>query len=192
MPIKGGYLIAAGGGALLIWSGLRGKSLSASLRNVISGKSPTTLTAAYPIRSSSAAFTGGSNNFGGGNFPAPGDTSTHGMSAKANQATAKLSVIISHPSWAVGREWADWVSLWNRESGWNNLAKNPSSGAFGIAQALGHGVAGSAGKYGNQYPSKAANDGNALAQIQWGIKYIAGTYGSPSAAWAHEQAQGWY
>jgi len=190
MPVKGGYLIAAGGGALLIWSGFRGKSVSASLRNVIAGKSPTTLTAAYPIQTSPSALNAG--NGGGSGGVSPGDISAHGASAKANQATAKLSVIISHPSWAVGQEWADWVSLWNRESGWNNLALNASSGAFGIAQALGHGKAGTAGKYGNQYPSKAANNGVALAQIQWGINYIASTYGSPSRAWAHEQAQGWY
>jgi resuscitation-promoting factor RpfB len=190
MPIRGGYLIAAGGGALLLWSGLRGKSLSASLRDVISGKSPATLTAAYPIVTSPNA-----NASGGGGIPSGGgggDTGAHGTSARANQATAKLSVLIGHPSWAVGQQWSDWVKLWNQESGWNNLAKNPSSGAFGIAQALGHGGNGTAGKYGNEYPSKAANDGNALAQIQWGIGYIAQRYGSPSAAWAHEQSAGWY
>ena len=190
MPIKGGYLIAAGSGALLLWSGLRGKSLSAALRDVISGRNPTTLATAYPIKTSpNANASSGSGSGGGGG---PGDTGAHGASAAANQATAKLSVIIAHPSWAVGQQWSDWVKLWNQESGWNNLALNSGSGAFGIAQALGHGGNGTAGKYGNQYPSRAANDGNALAQIQWGIKYIAQTYGSPSAAWAHEQSAGWY
>lgn len=191
MPIKGGYLLAAGGGAILIWSGFRGKSVSGSLRDVISGRNPQTLTTAYPIRTSKAAYGYGGGNFSGGGSK-PGDIGAHGQSAKANQGIAKLSVIISHPSWAVGQQWQDWVSLWNQESGWNNLAKNPGSGAFGIAQALGHGGVGTAGKYGNEYPSRAANDGNALAQIQWGIKYIAQRYGSPGAAWAHEQANNWY
>ena len=38
-----------------------------------------------------------------------------------------------------GPEWncLDW--LWNRESGWTRKAENPKSGAYGIAQALGHG-----------------------------------------------------
>jgi hypothetical protein len=188
MPIKGGYLLAAGGGAVLLWSGLRGKSVSGSLRDVISGKSPTTQATAYPILSSPNAGGGG----GGGGGGHPGDTGAHSVKASANQATARLSVAIAHPSWAVGRQWADWKSLWNQESGWDNLALNASSGAFGVAQALGHGLPNTGGKYGNQYPSRAANDGNALAQIQWGIGYIAQRYGSPSAAWAHEQANGWY
>ena len=75
------------------------------------------------------------------------------------------------------------VSLWNRESGWNRLARNPTSGAYGIPQAL--------------PPSKMGPDANppkssAIAQIDWGLNYIKGRYGSPSAAWAHEVSHGWY
>ena len=33
---------------------------------------------------------------------------------------------------------------------------------------------------------------NASTQIKWGLGYIKGTYGSPCAAWSHEQADGWY
>jgi hypothetical protein len=79
------------------------------------------------------------------------------------------------------------VSLWNRESGWSNTAENPSSGAYGIAQALGHGPT-------NQYPAGPANPpvSSASAQIAWGLSYIKQTYGSPSAAWAHEESEGWY
>ena len=33
---------------------------------------------------------------------------------------------------------------------------------------------------------------NATTQIRWGLQYIKGTYGSPCAAWAHEEATGWY
>jgi TP901 family phage tail tape measure protein len=68
--------------------------------------------------------------------------------------------------------------LWTRESGWNPYAVNPSSGAYGIPQSLGHG-----------HPY---NLGDAGAQIAWGLQYIAGRYGSPLAAWAHEMAAGWY
>jgi hypothetical protein len=100
-------------------------------------------------------------------------------------------------------------SLWERESGWNNLIENPGSGpgtgAFGIAQALGHGGVGATDPvvylsdgtvghnvYVNQYPDEAANAGNADAQIAWGLNYIAQTYGSPCGAWAHEKADNWY
>lgn len=65
MPIKGGYLIAAGGGAILLWSGLKGKSWSGALRDVVAGKDPRTALTAFPIKSSSAAFSGGSGSSGG-------------------------------------------------------------------------------------------------------------------------------
>lgn len=96
------------------------------------------------------------------------------------------------------------ILLWNRESGWNSEARNPTSGAFGIAQALGHGQADTAAsdgtnEYGAEYglsaaEARAANSGDARWQIEWGLGYIKDTpgYGSPSAAWAHEQANGWY
>lgn len=70
------------------------------------------------------------------------------------------------------------VYLWNQESGWNDNAVNPSSGAYGIPQALGHG-----------HPY---NLGDYMNQINWGLNYIKGRYGSPSAAWGHEQQFNWY
>lgn len=75
------------------------------------------------------------------------------------------------------------VKLWNRESGWNPNAHNSSSGAHGIPQSL--------------PASKMASEGsdyytNGETQIRWGLKYIAGRYGSPANAWAHLQQTGWY
>jgi hypothetical protein len=75
------------------------------------------------------------------------------------------------------------VSLWNQESGWNVYASNPSSGAYGIPQALPGSKMASAG------PDW---ESNAATQIRWGLGYIKSTYGSPCAAEAHEQATGWY
>jgi cell wall-associated NlpC family hydrolase len=57
MPVKGGYLLAAGGGAILLWSGFKGKSWSSALRNIISGKNPQNIATSNPITSASAAFT---------------------------------------------------------------------------------------------------------------------------------------
>jgi cell wall-associated NlpC family hydrolase len=57
VPAKGLYLVAAGGGAILLWSGFKGKKWSETLRNIISGKNPSITTTSYPITSSSAAFT---------------------------------------------------------------------------------------------------------------------------------------
>lgn len=75
------------------------------------------------------------------------------------------------------------VSLWNRESGWNVYASNPSSGAYGIAQALPGSKMASAG---TDWETSAAT------QIRWGLGYIQSVYGSPCAAWEHSEAVGWY
>jgi hypothetical protein len=73
--------------------------------------------------------------------------------------------------------------LWTQESGWNVSAENPSSGAYGIPQALPGSKMASAG-------SDWATD--AATQIRWGLTYIKSLYGSPCGAWAHEEADGWY
>ena len=74
-------------------------------------------------------------------------------------------------------------SLWQEESGWNVYAENPSSGAYGIPQALPGGKMASAGSDWQTNPA---------TQIRWGLGYIQGSYGSPCAAWGHEEAFGWY
>jgi hypothetical protein len=75
------------------------------------------------------------------------------------------------------------VSLWNEESGWNVTASNPSSGAYGIPQAL----------PGSKMASAGADwQTSAATQIRWGLGYIKADYGSPCGAWSHEEADGWY
>jgi hypothetical protein len=73
--------------------------------------------------------------------------------------------------------------LWERESGWNPTASNPTSGAYGIPQALPGSKMASAGTDWETNPA---------TQIRWGLGYIQATYGSPCGAWAHEESDGWY
>jgi len=40
MPIKAGYLLLAGGGAIIIWSGVRGKPVTNVFRSLIGGENP--------------------------------------------------------------------------------------------------------------------------------------------------------
>lgn len=83
--------------------------------------------------------------------------------------------------WSSGAEWAALDALWTQESGWNPMARNKASGAFGIPQAL--------------PPTKmppAAQRGEPGSQIAWGLNYIKGRYGDPLGAWAHEKAHNWY
>jgi phage protein D len=70
-----------------------------------------------------------------------------------------------------------------RESMWRVNATNPSSGAYGIPQAL--------------PASKMASEGsdwrtNPATQIIWGIKYMKDRYGSPCSAWSFKSSHGWY
>jgi Transglycosylase SLT domain len=73
--------------------------------------------------------------------------------------------------------------LWYHESGWNPSAMNPSSGAYGIPQALNGSMMASAGPDWKTNPA---------TQIRWGLTYIHDRYGSPCAAWGHEQSVNWY
>ena len=72
------------------------------------------------------------------------------------------------------------VKLWNKESGWRANACNRSSGAYGIPQNN------------NASKNESWYRNNAYAQIDWGLNYISGRYGSPSSAWSHSQSRGWY
>ncbi|KFI91241.1 CHAP domain protein [Bifidobacterium saguini DSM 23967] len=77
------------------------------------------------------------------------------------------------------------VELWDHESGWRWDAENPSSGAYGIPQAL--------------PGSKMASSGqdwktNAATQIDWGLQYIQQRYQTPCGAWGVWQSRSphWY
>ena len=84
--------------------------------------------------------------------------------------------------WSSG-EFGCLQSLWNAESGWNPSASNPISGVYGIPQALPGSKMASAGPDWQTNPA---------TQIKWGLGYIKQVYGSPCAAWSHEQSTGWY
>lgn len=73
--------------------------------------------------------------------------------------------------------------LWEHESGWNEYASNPGSGAYGIPQALPGSKMASAGDDWQTNPA---------TQIAWGLSYIADRYGTPCGAWQHFQANNWY
>ncbi|WP_067798948.1 lytic transglycosylase domain-containing protein [Actinomadura formosensis] len=75
------------------------------------------------------------------------------------------------------------VKLWNKESGWNTHAANPSSGAYGIPQALPGSKMSTAGPDWQN---------NATTQIKWGLGYIKSRYGTPCGAWSHSESVGWY
>jgi len=88
-----------------------------------------------------------------------------------------------------GAQWTALEKLWTNESGWNPKAKNPSSGAYGIPQALPHTKMPKAA-----WPESAGGQSDAGTQIQWGLNYIKSRYGSPVMALAfwNRQKPHWY
>ncbi|MEV0647011.1 lytic transglycosylase domain-containing protein [Phytomonospora sp. NPDC050363] len=80
-------------------------------------------------------------------------------------------------------QWSCLNSLWDHESGWNHKAENPSSGAYGIPQAL------PGSKMGSEGGDWATNP---ATQVKWGLGYIKGRYDSPCGAWGFWQANNWY
>lgn len=64
--------------------------------------------------------------------------------------------------------------LWGKESGWNHLADNPNSTAFGVAQMLGE-------------KSLLIS-----VQIDRGLRYLEHRYGSPCVGWRFWQQNKWY
>ena len=75
----------------------------------------------------------------------------------------------------------DWVVT--RESGWSVTATNPSSGAYGLGQALPGYKMASAG------PDWQTNP---VTQIKWVLGYMDGRYGSPCGAQSFWESHGWY
>lgn len=82
-----------------------------------------------------------------------------------------------------GDQWACLDALWARESGWSHTSANRSTGAYGIPQAL---PGSKMAVFGADWAT------NPSTQIQWGLSYINGRYGSPCGAWGAFQNKGWY
>jgi hypothetical protein len=111
--------------------------------------------------------------------PAPASTPAAPSPSGSPEAIAQQQ--LAQYGWS--GQYACLYSLWERESSWNMYAQNPSSGAYGIPQALPGSKMASAG-------SDWATD--AATQIRWGLSYIKSVYGSPCGAWSHEEGYGWY
>jgi hypothetical protein len=112
----------------------------------------------------------------------PGQTASATVPAASGSPRQIAQAMLASFGWA-SSQFSCLDPLWEHESGWSVSAANSGSGAFGIPQALPGSRMASAG------PDWQTS---ATTQIKWGLQYIKGTYGSPCAAWAHEEATGWY
>lgn len=164
--INGIALAALLAGSVFVYSGIRGYSVLKSVQNIVQGSNPVTA-------QQEATLTQDANAAVSGSAPPPSNAEV-----AHNQAIAKM--LAAPYGWSGGSNWTSLVNLWNKESGWNKGARNATSDATGIPQL---------NPADHTIPPGWSS---AAVQIAWGLNYIHGTYGSPDAAWAHEQAVGWY
>lgn len=102
-------------------------------------------------------------------------------SASVGEPRLIAQELLAQRGWSA--EWECLNNLWERESSWSAHEENDSSGAYGIPQSLPADKMAAAGDDWRDNPR---------TQIRWGLDYIAQTYGSPCAAWAHSEQFNWY
>lgn len=94
----------------------------------------------------------------------------------------KVKAAFKPYGWDTGDQWAAAEWIIGKESSWNPLARNPSSGAFGLFQFL--------GSTKDQYLPDENPDG--YIQGKAGAKYIKDRYGDPLAAKSFWEKNNWY
>ena len=194
MAVNGAALASVVAGSVFLYAGIKGKSISQAVQYVIQGKNPAQSPQTNAIADVSITDATSSGGGGGGSSTVANANAT-GVAALKNAAKPH--------GWDTGAQWQALNALEMSEAGYNAKAKNPSSGALGMAQALGHGKGqATAGTLGNEYggygltdaQAKLANSGNAAWQAVWMCNYIAtnGNFHDPISAWAWHRAHNWY
>ena len=184
MPVSGLSVTYTAFGGILLWSGIKGETLSQTLKDVISGKAPATNQ--EPIgqggtSTSSASTTAAVVPAGAPAGSPPGAVNgCTGSQTAANKALGQA--MAAAYGWATGQEWTALNNVVMSESGWCNVAQNPGSTAYGIGQFLDTTWAGTG-------YSKTSNPAVQIAAM---LKYIKGRYGDPIKAWAFHVANNWY
>jgi hypothetical protein len=173
--ISGIGIAAVFAGGILVWSGVKGFSVSGVFRDLISGKQPAKLQQTTQV-TTSGLFGG---LLGGLNPTKLVSTTTGGVGGTNAQNKALAQRMAAQYGWNTGPEWDAINAIVMAESGWSDTIKNPTSDASGIAQNI--------SGFGPGYQS-----GNAPQQIAWLFQYIKSRYGTPTAAWQFHLAHGWY
>jgi cell wall-associated NlpC family hydrolase len=170
-------------GGLAFFAGADGTASAAGHVGIV--VSPTTMVDAYGTGfgtrlNSLIGSSGASGGFGvpPGGFPSAASAGSAPRASGPYQAYAER--LFPRFGWGAS-QMSPLVSLWDRESGWNPIAQNPTSTAYGIAQFLDTTWAGFGPKTSDPY-----------LQMLYGEEYIKQRYGSPAGAWGHETSAGWY
>lgn len=169
--------LALGAGIVFVWAGWANRSVLSTLQDLVSGKQPLPGPSILP---------GGLSN----KIPGSGSPDPNIDNPQDHAGIVGLGMAMNHGKFG-DAQWDSLNKLVMGESGWDPTARNSSSGAFGIAQALGHGTSATNGTMSNMYggyglsttEARAANSGQSGPQIKWLLNYIAATYGTPDHAY---------
>jgi hypothetical protein len=181
--INGFSLAYTAVGGVVLWSGIKGTTISTTFRGLLSGQAPGANTEPIPTGSGSGSSAAAASDLSTGtSIPGvtvgiPAGVSSSGTPS-ANKAAGLL--MAAAYGWGGSNEWPYLESGWEEESGWSQFAANvpsdPYDHAYGIPQA----------NPGTKMASAGSDwKTNPLTQIKWGLGYIKATYGSPS------QVPGW-
>lgn len=119
-------------------------------------------------------------------FPEPmgPDASGQGDTPPPTGSTRAIAQqLAAQRNWGAGPNWTALQWLIQKESGWDPRAQNPSSGAYGLPQALPGSKMASAGADWRTNPA---------TQIRWMLGYIADRYTTPIKAMQFHRKHNWY
>ncbi|HEX5525171.1 MAG TPA: transglycosylase SLT domain-containing protein [Pedococcus sp.] len=94
----------------------------------------------------------------------------------------QVRAVAARYGWGEGFQWDALSTLISHESGWNPLAQNPTSTAFGAFQFLDS----------TWRTVGATKTANPTLQAEAGMRYIQQRYKDPAGAWAFWNANHWY
>src|SRR5579859_4287505 len=134
MAVSGLGVAYATSGFVLLWSGWKNATIKDTLTSFLKGQPPQpNPTGALTV----GIGTGPGNTAQQPQLNEPGVPSSgtvSGADEKANQTLGKA--MAAAYGWAAGTNWTSLDNVVMAESGWNNLAQNPGSTAYGIGQFL--------------------------------------------------------
>lgn len=175
--ISGWTLGYTAAGGILLWSGIAGTTLSTTFTDLLSGQKPSQNQQQIGSPVLDLASSSGSSPGSGSSPASPGPVPS------TSNARAALQQAAAQHGWGSGAEWTALQNVEMREAGFSLTARNPSSGAYGMAQFI-NGP--------SEYAQYGGNSTTAGGQAVAMCNYIAERYGDPIKAWAHEQQYGWY
>lgn len=180
MPLSGLAIGVVTTGGFLVYTGIKNVSVVDGLRQIMSGNAikegpqkvsnlnPGDRAAELGLPDLDLPVTGGGTAPSGGVAPS---------AATKTDIQNYARTLLAQYGWS--DQWDAFNKLVMSESGWNPAATNPSSGAYGIPQAL--------------PASKIPGDRTDYrVQLKWMLDYIRQRYTTPAQAWSFHIRNNWY